>query len=292
LGVGPTSSGGGGCTQATNFLARTSGESSPTQAAITAMLCGLNSDLLLSGSLSGAASCGSTFDRMFIHFLENSTDALLDVCGSGTGSGSGVATGSPTYTTKAGFTGVDSSLSVFIDTGLNIDTPNTVNFTLSSAHVAQFLTTNPIGASFPISTGAQGVSLYDTAIFPHASDGNTIWLVNSTTSGGIAISAAAAPGMWVGNRPNGTTLQGYMPGHGIVSGTAVSGTDAVSTSTAGVGDFYELATNDAGGANNGSGAQVAFTSYGRSLSSGEITSLYNRVCTAIHTINPTLVPTC
>jgi hypothetical protein len=57
-----TPSGGAGCTAATNFLARTSGLSGTETTAYTTMICGLVTDGIITGNLSGATSCGSILD--------------------------------------------------------------------------------------------------------------------------------------------------------------------------------------------------------------------------------------
>jgi hypothetical protein len=302
----PPSSGGGPCTQSTNFLARTSGEATATQNNIQAMLCGMATDLLIDGLLSGANSCGSHFDRMFIFFLDNKTDALLDVCGSGTGSGSAdgsftVTSGNnpdPTFTANAGFTGVDASsygVGIFISSGLRLGI-NSTNYTLNAAHVSAYMATNPISTA----SGGGVLGYYDTSssgilteIFPRYSSGVFAAAVNSQTGAGLSVASAGTPGMYLAVRSNSTTLLMYQPGQGIVSGSPNSGTDAVSTLGSMDNPIFILGRDVGSGSSDaGSGAQVAFVTMGGPLTNAQVTALYNRVCTAAHAINPTVFPSC
>lgn len=95
-------SAGGGCTQATNFLARTSGLSGTAQTNYTNFLCGLETD---------SVGCSSKLDALYILGAPDSTTAGLNLCSS---SFAVVVHGTPTFAANAGYTGT--GLNNYLDT--------------------------------------------------------------------------------------------------------------------------------------------------------------------------------
>jgi hypothetical protein len=103
------SGGGGGCTQATNFLARATGMDSTHNTAFTTMICGLVTDGVITGSMSGsatsgAAACGSLLDILYIFATDTNPHSLLNLCSK---SFTATVNTSPTFIANAGWTGVD-----------------------------------------------------------------------------------------------------------------------------------------------------------------------------------------
>jgi hypothetical protein len=115
----PVSSGGGapaGCTAATNYLARTTGGNEGGNATnITTLICGLVTDGVITGDLSGATGCGAFFDGLYITAQQNATDAKLNLCGTSYGLGTTTAT----FTSYQGYSAFPSPP---IDTGFNPST--------------------------------------------------------------------------------------------------------------------------------------------------------------------------
>lgn len=80
----PINAGGGstGCAQATNYLARTTGGNAGGNATnITTLICGLVSDGVITGDLSGARGCGAHLDTLYVLAQQNQADAQLNLCG-------------------------------------------------------------------------------------------------------------------------------------------------------------------------------------------------------------------
>jgi hypothetical protein len=132
----PATSGGAGCTAATNFLARTSGLSGTETTAYTTMICGLVTDGVITGNLSGATGCGSVLDGLYIFATNTTTTANLNLCGTSYGL---TQHGSVTFNADTGYTG-DGTTGYF-DTGFNPSTAGG-NFSLNSASIGSYILTN------------------------------------------------------------------------------------------------------------------------------------------------------
>lgn len=99
-------SAGGGCSQATTFLARTSGLSGTETTVYTNLICGLVTDGIITGTMagsgSGASACGSIFDAFYLLATNTTTTASLNLCST---SFSLTSTGGLTFTADQGYTG-------------------------------------------------------------------------------------------------------------------------------------------------------------------------------------------
>jgi hypothetical protein len=133
---------GGGCSQATAFLARTSGLDGTHTTAYTNLICGLVTDGLITGTMagsgSGATACGSKFDAIYILATQDATTAKLNLCS--TTFSPATLTGSPTFTADRGYqsaAGTDR-----ISTGFNASTASSPNFVQDSAHLSIWNNTN------------------------------------------------------------------------------------------------------------------------------------------------------
>ena len=68
----------GGCAAATNYLARTTGGNEGGNAAnMTTFICGLVTDGVITGNLSGARGCGSHLDVLYLLAQQNQADVTL-----------------------------------------------------------------------------------------------------------------------------------------------------------------------------------------------------------------------
>jgi hypothetical protein len=94
----------GGCSQATTFLARTSGLSGTQSTAYTTMICGMVTD---------GTYCGTVQDGFYIFATNTTTTANLNLCSTSFGL---TATGSPTFTANQGYTGTGATTD-YLSTG-------------------------------------------------------------------------------------------------------------------------------------------------------------------------------
>ena len=70
------------CSQATAYLARTTGGNEGGNAvAITALICGLVTDGVIDGTMAGTTTCGTHLDGLYILAQQNAADAILNLCG-------------------------------------------------------------------------------------------------------------------------------------------------------------------------------------------------------------------
>ena len=227
-------------------------------------------DTLITSLKSGGV--WTSLDRLFLFAAENSQSALRDICAAA----AATVAGGPTFTADRGYTGTDNSSTVYIDSGFNPST-GTPNYTQNSAHISVWSNTNATSAAGGVSIGAQvsGASGQDTEIFPKFSDGKAYYRINDTSlgvSGGVA--NADSTGYYVANRSGAATQQGYRNAvdQGIV---------AVSSAAIPNGNFiilgwivYPAGTHKTGDAHQNCGVTI-----GGSLTSGQVTSLYNALRT-------------
>jgi hypothetical protein len=253
--------GGGGCSQATTFLARTSlGGSYP--AAYTTLICDLVTAGLITGNMS-TTGCGSTFDVFYVLASDTSADALLNLCSTSYG---GTLNGAPTFTAANGFTGVSGSSTVSISSGFTPSTATSPNYTQNSAHISSWVNTN-ITAGLFYSLGSQNTSTSQSGILPRYSDGNAYYRINDANASPSAGTATAnSIGHYVATRSSSTTGVGYKNAANQTIGAATS---------AGVSSFpyLVLANNTNGGANGGIAAQIMMVTLGGALTSGNVTTL-------------------
>lgn len=289
----PAAAGGGGCTQATNFLARVTAASLTIDGthttAYTNLICGLVTDGIITGSMSGAGSgssaCGAgSFDGLYIYATNttggsNATLAGLNLCGTS-------FTTAPTGATiAAGFTPdrgwfANNAATDYLETGFNPFTATSPNFTINSSHFAVWNNTNVTDSNAAIGTGN---STSFNHMYVQFSAGNFFSRLNdASASGGYTISNPQ--GLLIGNRSSSSAVQAYQ------GSTALSGP---STSTAG------SAVNNATMQilrQNGAGAstidQLGAASFGGSLSSGQVTSYYSRMKTYMTAVGVCGVITC
>lgn len=245
--------GGGGCSQATTFLARTSLAGSDVTN-YTNLICGMVTDGLITGDLS-TTGCGSLFDVLYIFATHDATNALFNICGSSfTGNPTGLA-----FTAYSGFTATSGQN---FQTSFNPSTATSPNYTQNSAHLSVWNLVNSGTTSGDIIAGPGGENIIFAAgsIFARIND-------NPESSG---FTASDFRGHVFGNRSSSTARQLYQN----ASTTLIGGTVATYPSTPSQAvlnnDFNMLGLGD---------HTAAMASIGASLNSMQETNFYNRLRT-------------
>jgi hypothetical protein len=266
-GLSKPTAAGGGCSPATTFLARTSGLSGTETTAVTNLMCGLVTDGLFTNSASGY--CTTNFDVIYIFAINTTTTALLNVCSTSFG---GTANGAPSFSADAGYTGVDSSNTVFIDTGFNPSTAGG-NFSQNSAHLSIWSNTNTTsGASGGITIGSANLTSTNqlSNVMPKYNDGNAYFRITESGSGSAGTANANSTGHYLANRSGASAEQGYKNGSSILTNTTASASLVN-------GNLYVLAQNQVGSSNLfGSAIQIGLVSIGASLNSTQVGNLCHR----------------
>lgn len=249
---------GGVSPQAARFLARTSGVDTLHRNAYINLINGLVED-----------GVWSLLDVLYIFATQSSANALLNLIGS---SFNGTANGSPTFTANQGFTGVDASTTVYIDTGFNASIAGG-KYAQNSAHVSTWQLNN-ITSSFPtMGVGDFGLSNNVTQIYPKfTADGNAYFRIDDgTPSGGSASSTAV--GHFLSNRTGSAASQGY------VNGALFSSPNATSSGLNNL-NMAILALNVVTtGFSNGSSYQLSMASCGAGLNFTQASLFYSRLRT-------------
>ena len=215
-------SGTGGCAQATNYLARTvGGNEGGNPAPITALICGLVTDGVITGNLSGATGCGANLDVLYILAQQNSTDALLNLCGTSYGAGAFLRAGIPTprlssFTSYRGYTFSGSS---YLDTNFNAATATTPKFTQNSASFGFWsvaVVSENLSCLGNFSNGSSG----ETHIYNDYPGSLFYARLNNFSVGSVP--APGTAGLFVGDRPSSATVIPYWNGVAQASQAATS----------------------------------------------------------------------
>jgi len=245
-GAGPT---------AAAFLARTSGLDSTHIAAYIALLNGFDADSLT-----------AKLDAAYALATQDSTTALLNLVSS---SFTAATSGSPAFTIDRGFTGVESSTTVFIETGFNA-TVGSPNFTKNSGHISAFSVTNVSSGSPIMGIGNSGGNDELTVWPKFSGDNNAYFRVNAAT--GVNVANSVGSGHYHAARSGASSLQGYKNGSQIVTGspTAVN----IQNKT-----VLLLGQNNTLGPPSGSQYQCAFASIGNITGSTDVANFNTRVRT-------------
>ncbi len=248
----PRASSGGGA-HAAAFLARTSGLDGTHITAYTNLINGLDTDGLF-----------SKLDVLHIYATQDSTTALLNLVST---SYNGTANGSPTFTTDRGYTGVENSSTIYIDTGFNPSTAPSPQFTQNSAHVSAWsVTSTGFGGGSII-----GVAPGNTGTFIDPRNNSALGIFSVMGGSQLTVSQATRNGHYLANRDSSSAIEAFLNGSNIGSLASTS----VGVSNA---NIYALSVNTSGSA-IGSACQVAMASIGSSLSSTDATNFYNRLRT-------------
>lgn len=257
-GRGARSAGGGSVPgpEASAFLARTSGLDATHTNAYTDLINGLVTD-----------GIWSKLDALYIYATQDQTTALLNLVSS---SYNAAKHGTPTFTADRGFTGTDSSSTIYLDSGFNPSTATSPKYTQNSGHMSAWNVNNAWAAY-----GAIGVidfgSGHNSIVVPQDSGSGYGRL--SINSAGVAdnITISNASGHFIANRSGSNARQGYRNGSSSYTGS--DGSIAPMNF-----NIFMLGYNS-NGTPAGSGYQQAMNSIGASLSSTDATNFYNRLRT-------------
>lgn len=240
---------GGGCSQATAFIARANAITAldgTHTTAYTNLICGLVTDGVF-----------SKFDVLNIWATQSSGVALLNLVG--TSFSPSVASNSPTFTVDRGYTGngTNTSLSASFN-------PSTAggNYTQNSAHYSSWNVTSGNGL-WELGTDA------NTALISNFSANIQMRINDSAASGNIAAASTAGVGHFIASRTSSTVRTGYVNGASI--GTTGSATSAAPANA----NLSFLFVGGQGATSD----QVAASSIGGALSGADATNFYNRLRT-------------
>lgn len=220
-----------GCSQATTFLARTSGLDATHQALYTGLICGMVSD----GTGCSSWSAGGNLDLLYITMTQTSTVSLLNLCSS---SFSLTTIGTVTFTADQGWTG-DGSTGA-LDTNYTPST-NGVNYTLNAASAGIYLLNTRSSTGLNQNFGVVGSSNIYLGLL---SSSNTAQIsVNTSTASNInPASIASVKGSWGVTRTGATAEALYLNGS-----TTALGTDTAATSGLPSASLFILAGDLSGG---------------------------------------------
>src|SRR5216684_5171367 len=259
----PLANSGAGCSQATTFLARTSGLSGNETTAYTTMICGLVTDGIITGNLSGAAGCGTVLDALYIFATNTTTTANLNICGTNFS-----LTGAtpPTFSADHGYTG--NGTTQFLDTGFNPSTA-TGRWTLNSASLGVYTLTNRASNSSVQSGAADATGFSYVAV------------LNSATT-----AATEMNGFTFGNTTNNSLSQGFT----ATSRTISTGIDTYkNASSTTLGTLTDASTNlpnrtvficgynNAGTLTSPTTDQIAAEFFGAGITGAQFLLISNRV---------------
>lgn len=262
-GVGPVTAA-SGCGPATTYLARTSGGNEGGNATnITNLICGLVADGVITGNLS-TTGCGTTLDALYVLAQQNSSDALLNVCGTNY---TATLVGSPTFTALTGFSGFGVTSPPKIITNFNSTTATSPNYTQNSASFGFWsvaVVTEPESQMATNDVGATGESnMFDSFT------GNQFHArVNNGADTGVA--TPGTKGLFVAERPSSTSVIPYWDGVAQATQTATSQAPANLPFLIGVGGA---------GAAQGTAQTIAEAHIGGSLGATLNLALFNRLRT-------------
>ncbi len=260
-GAGKGAPGGGGfspsCSQSSNYIAATSLDTTH-KTAIDTLICGR----VTSGVF-------AKLDVWNMLATTNAADARKNMVTPGTHDTTLIST--PTFTVDRGYTGVDASTTIALDTNFN---PSTAGgqYALNAAHISIWSNTNNFLA--PSNEVDLGLNDNGTPIVSDisaglnaAAAGNNVVGVNANAFGSTNTQTDTL-GHYLVTRPNGTADVGYK--NAVSMGIMGKGSAASLVNA----NFYVLALDVLGtGVSSGSARQIMTFSIGGNLSGADVTDL-------------------
>ena len=241
------SGGATGCSQATAYLARATGETAHA-ADLTTLICGLVSD-----------GVWSKLDAFYIFAQQTQADANLNLIGT---SYPITVTGAPTFTQYRGYNFAASGQ--WLDTGFNAATAVSPNFTQNSANLGAWVNVYAASSAAIIGNSATGAT-GESHIYPNNA-GQFYARVNGSSAGVIA--PVAQIGLYVGDRSGAASKSFYFNGSSL-------GTDTTDASQAPFNGNFRVGFVSAAGSPD----QIAEAHIGGSLGSAGNLALYTRLRT-------------
>ena len=248
-----------GCSQATTFLARTSGLSGTESTAFTTMICGMVTD-----------GTWTLFDALYVFATSSTTNANLNLISTNFGI---TVNGSCTFTANQGYTGDGSSC--YLNPAF---TPSSsgVNYTLNSASLGACSQTSRAALAASL-IGGSNASDYnsDIELDSRYNDGNSYWVVNSVTY--PHISSSTSLGSYISSRTSSAGYTAYLNGSSLGALTDTS----TNLPTAPV---YIMAYNSTGTPTQYETVQISYAFFAAGLTSGQVSSIYGRLHTFLATV--------
>ena len=198
--AGPT----GSCSQSTAFFARTSGLSSTEISAYDTMICGLVTDGIVTGTLTGVAGCGTHLDALYILSTNTPATAALNICGTGLGL---TVNGAPQFTPDQGYTGTG-HVADYLATGFVPSTASSPNWQLNSAHFGIYIQTNRTTPCDCVDIGTNDFTGTAYSDFVPNYRTNGMWAEVNRNDFPIVASPPSTQAMWVASR---TALKSCQP---------------------------------------------------------------------------------
>jgi hypothetical protein len=240
----------GVCSQATTFLARTSGLSGTQTTAYQNLICGMVTD-----------GTWSLMDALYVFATNTTTTANLNLVST---SFTLTTHGTETFSANNGYTG-DGSTGYF-DTGFNAATAGG-NFSQNSASIGACVLTSRTASQAYASIGNTNGSTY--AYIQPASGGVQFDLNGSTFPG---FGSANAQGSLIASRTTSSAIALYQNGSSVATPTDASLALASQ-------DLYVGGYNSSGTAQDFSADQIAYAIIGGGLSSTQAGNVYSRLHT-------------
>lgn len=239
------------CSQSTTFIARTTGLTANRKIAYDGLICGLVTD-----------GVWSKLDLLYIYAAPNQTTALLNLPNA---TYAGTNASGLVFTVDRGFTG-SVNADQWIGTGFNAATAISPQFQQDSAHMSAW-NLNNVAADATII----GPSTYNTSFSLHAKyiDNNAYFRLNDNAPSADGIAMADPRGHLLANRSSSTARQAYQNAASLASYSLTSG---------GYPDNHQVVALGTSFASP-QVWQSPMISLGASLTSGQVTSFYNRLRT-------------
>jgi hypothetical protein len=242
------------------FLSRATGFGPNRTAACRALIDGLASD-----------GVWEKLDAFYIYSSLDQTNAVLNLVEPRY---TATKHGSPAFTVDQGFTGVDLSTTVYLDSGFAPSTA-AANFLQDAAHIGVYVNNNAIGHSGgAVAIGFSEDGVYHTDIAPRFEDGTSILRVNGNP--GVVTSSSDSTGHWVATRTDSLTTVAYRNGSSLGSHSASSSGNPTLS-------IFTLARNSTGPSSDFAGGpyQIAIAHMGGALTGTDVTNLYSRINTFV-----------
>ena len=257
----------------TAFLARVTAASLTIDSTHTTMYRNLINGLVSDGLISGSTP---KLDALYFFATNtvtgsNTALALMSLVSSTFNATSQF----PTFTADQGYASTDNAANTDINSNFNPSTAGG-HYTQNSAHISVWANNNLTAVSGGIAIGCSTAAGTNSAIFPKFSDGKAYFRINDVASASGGITMASSIGHSLANRSaaSGTTSsQGYK--NAVDQGVTAVSSGALTNTAMGV-----CGNGTAGSFGTSTACQISCASIGGSLTSTDVTNLYNRLATA------------
>jgi len=246
-------SAGGGCSQATTFLARTTVTGS-LATSFTTLICGMVTD-----------GTWALMDVFYVFATDTAADAELNLVSTSYGL---TQTGTVTFTANQGFTG--DGVAGYLNTGWTPST-NGVHYTQNSASLGACSFTSALGSGYFL--GAHGGTGY--ALIGESTGASQSFAINM--SGTNAFTSATSLGSDIVTRTGASAIAVYVNGSSVFTGTTASVAAPSSP-------LYILAGDNSGAASNFYAGQLGYAFAGAGLTSTQASNVYSRLHTFLSAV--------